>query len=125
MTTTCALLGDLLGSAITSLSSLSTSSLMNLKSSLLYRREFVAIGRMFSVRLAKGSGGSILRVLKPKTDSGGWVPPHWKVTLLCCDWKSALSIRSAQSPSRMDRRRFLVFKVSFIGTSQVITCDVD
>ena len=101
--TTWALQGDFLGSIIPSLSSLSTSSLMNLKPSLLYRCDSVAIGCMFSVRLVKGSGGSILRVLKSRKDSGGWVPPYWKVTLLCCDWKSTPSIRSAQSPGRMNR----------------------
>ena len=89
------LVGDLLGCIIPSLSSLSTSSLMNLKSSLLYRCDFVAIGWMCSVRLAKGSGGPILRVLKPQTHNGGWVPLFWKVTLLCCDWKATPSIRLA------------------------------
>ena len=81
VTTTWVLQGNLLDSIIPSLSSLSTSSLMNLKSSLLYRRDLVAIGWMVSVRLGKGSGGSILlRVLKPQTDSGGWVPLYWKAT---------------------------------------------
>ena len=45
--TTWALQGDLLGSVIPSLSSLSISSLMNLKSSLLYKCDLVAIGFMF------------------------------------------------------------------------------
>ena len=54
-----------------------------------------------AVRLAKGSGGFILRVLKPQTDSGGLEPPYWKTTLSCCDWKSKPSIRSAQSPGRI------------------------
>ena len=67
MTTSWFLQVDLLGSIIPSLSSLSTSFLMNLKPSLLYQRDLVAIGWMFSVRLVKGSGGSILRVLKPQT----------------------------------------------------------
>ena len=110
VTITWGLQGDLLGATTPSLSSLSTCSLMNLQSSLLYRRDLVAIGWIFSVRLAKGSSDYILRVLKQQFDSGGWVSLHWKVMLLCCDCKPTRSIRLAQGPDRMERLSLVYFR---------------
>ena len=75
---------------------------MKVRSTLLYRRSFVATGWQSAVRFSNGDSGSMFRVVKLQTDNGGFVPPYLNVTLSCWDWKSSPKIKSGQSPGITD-----------------------
>ncbi len=54
---------------------------------LLYRHELEEMWWQSSVTLAKSSGESTHRVVRPLNTRGGWFPAPFNITLLRCCWK--------------------------------------